>query len=880
MPVTLKSVSSLFRGLVRGVLEGPDDDAELPDGVDGYDITGRIGKGGMGAVYLAKDTNLDSNVAIKFVAGAYQADEEARRRFLREARAMAAVHHPNIVHVYGFGESDGRPYIVMEYVDGESLADRIKDNGPLDIDDALWVVHQTICALAAAWEKGLVHRDIKPSNLLVDDKAWLRVCDFGLAKPSRSANITAMTTESGDIAGTPHYMSPEQATGKELDFRADIYSLGVVLYELVVGRPPFRGDSPGALIAQHLETPVPDVSTTGRSKRWVQLAGLIAWMTEKDPERRPSSYDELLESVEGLIENPKAFAPWILERLRAKRRRRWLLSAAAVVVAAGLTGWGLWVGGYFDTPPTIAVLPFEYQGADSEWAHLGTIVADGLTAKFESSGATHAVPFATVRGLGRGEGVPEAAASLSADWVVSGDITVAGGDFVFGFELVSADGVTVRPGIHSGPITPLADTLDALADELFQILELAVENDTDLESLRTPTFEAWDHLAAGLELEEHWDDIGSLQEAASRYERALEADPEMAAAHARLAIVSLRLVRYGTVESAELIGRARTHAEQAYNRNPDLSEAMVAMGMAYVAAGDSALAERTLQRALVLAPGNDAALREVAELYLGLEQLDAAEAAYGEAIQVRPNYWGNYYALGRFFFVNRSDSERARLNLWRAIEENPDGTEALITLGALEYVEGDWEASAVYFERALQNDPLNNFARSNLAFLYYSQGLYERALTNWREVADAEPGVGINHANVGDALVRLDRPDEARPRFEEAVRLFRASLAATGRDPEKEGQLSMALAALAACDEAVSTARGAVELQPASQWVRYYALVAACRCDHLDWAEELAVGLIADDQLVLDIARVPDLQAVRELPGVRARLEGSGALSR
>jgi tRNA A-37 threonylcarbamoyl transferase component Bud32 len=215
----------------------------------------RIATGGMGEVWLAHDEVLNRDVAVKYLKPEYADDEGFRTRFLQEARSAAPLHHPGIATVFDFGDSDGPPYLVMEYVDGRPLSELLADGRPLDPDRAREIVQQAAAALAEAHAVGLVHRDVKPGNVLVTPDGTVKITDFGIA---RAADGLALT-ETGQVLGTPSYLSPEQAEGQSATAASDVYALGAVLFECLTGRRPFQADSPVAIALAHVREPVPDL---------------------------------------------------------------------------------------------------------------------------------------------------------------------------------------------------------------------------------------------------------------------------------------------------------------------------------------------------------------------------------------------------------------------------------------------------------------------------------------------------------------------------------------------------------------------------------------------------------------------------------------------
>ena len=247
-----------------------------------YRVEEEIGRGGMGIVYKAHEATLQRTVALKVLPADLARDDVFVKRFVREARAAARLSHPNIVAVYGVGQSDGAHYIAMEYVDGRSLARLVREQGALGAGQALDIARQAAEALAHAHKHGIIHRDIKPENIMVDESGRVKLMDFGLARALQSQS---KLTADGTRLGTPLYMSPEQVNGEPLDARTDIYSLGVVLYEMLTGTAPFAADTPLSLMYQITHKPFPDVSDVNPSVPEV-VAQVVADATAREPERR------------------------------------------------------------------------------------------------------------------------------------------------------------------------------------------------------------------------------------------------------------------------------------------------------------------------------------------------------------------------------------------------------------------------------------------------------------------------------------------------------------------------------------------------------------------------------------------------------------------
>jgi len=304
----------------------------------------QIGSGGMSTVYRAYDTTLERWVAIKLMHRDISSDPDQLERFRREARAVARLNHPHVVTVIDFGEDDGSPYIVLEFVEGETLKQRIRRMGKLPVGEAVAYAIEIGRALSAAHAELLVHRDVKPQNVLIDQEGRGKVTDFGIARSLEAHGLTA----TGRVLGTTDYVSPEQALGHEVTVQSDVYSLGIVLYEMLVGEPPFKAESQVAVAMKHVQQPMPDVQRVRPDVSSV-LAAVVDRATAKELDNRYATTSDLVHDLEQVlaIEAARAgettgeattvlqtlagdtteFAP-----LRLRRPRRWWLSVAAVTL--------------------------------------------------------------------------------------------------------------------------------------------------------------------------------------------------------------------------------------------------------------------------------------------------------------------------------------------------------------------------------------------------------------------------------------------------------------------------------------------------------------------------------------------------------------------
>src|SRR6478735_9090663 len=362
-----------------------------------YRLEAKLGSGGMSTVYLARDTTRDRQVAVKVLHREMSEQEDQLQRFRQEARAVAKLTHPNVVSVIDAGEDDGYPYIVFEYVKGETLKQRIGRVGALDPQEAIAYAIEVARGLSVAHARNLVHRDIKPQNVLIDDEGRAKLTDFGISRQLEQAGMTA----TGRVLGTTDYVAPEQAMGHGADPRSDIYSLGVVFYEMLIGQVPFHADSQVGVAMKHVNEELPDVQQR-RPEVSAAAALVVERATDKDPNRRYQDVGELIDDLSTALEVEAARAgsstgeatsildavPPANRKLSGPGRRSWvaiivaLLIAAAVLAAVQLISNGNIGGGGADKGkgsaiPTTSATDYDPQGDGHEVGSKVELAVDG-----------------------------------------------------------------------------------------------------------------------------------------------------------------------------------------------------------------------------------------------------------------------------------------------------------------------------------------------------------------------------------------------------------------------------------------------------------------------------------------------------------------------
>jgi TolB-like protein/predicted Ser/Thr protein kinase len=401
-----------------------------------YQILEELGRGGMGVVYKAEDTKLKRIVALKFLPPELTHISEVKERFMREAQAAAALDHPNICTVYEFDEAEEKTFISMAYVEGQSLRKKL-ESGPLELDEALRIALQVAQGLKMAHKKGVVHRDIKNANIMVTEDNQAKIMDFGLARMTGGTLITQEGTAMGTIA----YMSPEQARGEEVDQRTDIWSFGVVLYEMFGGQLPFKGEQDQAVVYSILNKK-PKPITELRTEIPVSIGQVIDKALEKNPDERYQHIDELLDDLKsisaGLIPEEIKVR---LRKAKLLRRKKTILyaGAASLIIVMAVLALTLFTG-RAETIDSIAVLPFENLTGDAEQEYFVDQVTDELIGQLaQISGLRRVISRTTVMEYkGVEKPLPEIARELNVDAVVEGTVYQVGENVRIRVQLVDA----------------------------------------------------------------------------------------------------------------------------------------------------------------------------------------------------------------------------------------------------------------------------------------------------------------------------------------------------------------------------------------------------------------------------------------------------------
>lgn len=702
---------------IRGFLEPPvlsaagEEDPPPPDlegrSLGSYRVLREIARGGMGWVYLAEDTTLGRRVALKVLPPEMAEDAGRLARFEREARIVAALSHPNIVTIHSIEEADGVRFLTMELVEGRPL-DRVAGRSPVPPERFLEIALPLTEAVAAAHERGVTHRDLKPANIMVTDEGHLKVLDFGVAKPREAAvgiggegeadGSTVTLTEAGAIFGTVTYMSPEQVLGREVDHRSDLFSLGVVFFELLTGERPFRGESAAEIVSAILRDEPPPASRL-RSDLPASADRLVDRCLEKEPDRRIQSARELLVELEELERE----------------------------VAAGASR----------RTPSMAVLPFldmspqKDQGYFCEGISEELINALGRIEHLRLASRTSSFQFqgeaADVREIGR---------RLGVSTVLEGSVRKAGDRIRVTAQLVNAaDGYRVWSDRYDRETRDIFAIQEEIAESIVEALELTL-NPRERRALRqvsTRDIEAYEYYLRGRRFFYRLSRRG-FQFARQLYERAIALDPNYALAHVGLADCCAFLSQYSERMRPNL-ERADEASRRALELDPELAEAHASRGLVLSLEGRHSEAEAAFDTALRLDPKLYEAYYFYARTCQARWDYAGAARLYEKAAEVRPEaYEAQRLLLKALAGMGAPTSrvEAAAREALRRVEDhlelNPDNARAYSFGAPCLLLLGERERAFEWSRKAEELEPDEPIIHYNKACLLSLDGEAEEAL--------------------------------------------------------------------------------------------------------------------------------------------------------
>jgi len=747
-----------------------------------------LGKGGMGEVYRAEDTRLKRTVALKRLSAHLRSDRIYRRRFEEEAERASSLNDAHVAAVYDVIEVQGEIFLVMEFVEGQNLRERIQH--PMSLEQFFGIAVQCAQALVAAHGHGIVHCDIKPENIMLTPEGQIKILDFGVAKRLVRPDQSTTVDRSRSVSGTPAYMSPEVLLEETPDGRADIFSLGVVFYEVLAGHHPFLA---GSFLATsdriRCETPAP--IHIFNSEIPEELEKLVNKAMAKEPGLRYASTRELLEQL-CLAENhitPTGLSR-VLPRKRKPKPKYRIVGVVAAALAAACLLAVLYHNGRMkntDTQQTsmhLAVLPFTSTIEDPNTKAFCDGLTETLAVKLTQLSGSHpiqVVPISEVRAEGI-TSVEQARKGFGVTIVLEGSLQESGNRARITYSLVDA---TSRRQLSADTITADFSDVFGLQDRVVESvvnmlgLQLQLSDRQVLVAHGTQEPAAYDYYLRGLGYLQDYHKVENVSSAIELFRSALERDPNYALAYAGLG--EAYSARYDATYEREWLDKAMQACEHAVTLDSESAKSRTCLGTVYARTGRYDEAVQQFQRAIQTEPTSDGAYRGLASAYERLGRLAEAENTYRLAIQVRPGYWAGYGWLGSFYSRQAKYAEAAR-EFSQAIALAPDDPHGYRMLGGVYIFMGDYGKAIEVLQHAIALFPTAE-AYSNLGIAYFNLRRFDDSVTALEQACTANTKDYDLCGNLARAYYwSPSKRNQARKMYERAIHLTEENLRVNNRD--------------------------------------------------------------------------------------------------
>jgi eukaryotic-like serine/threonine-protein kinase len=689
----------------------------LKETISHYHILRKLGAGGMGEVYLAEDAQLGRTVALKILPADAAHDRERMYRFLQEARTASALNHPNIAHIYEIGEFNGVSFIVMEYVEGQTLDAKINGR-PIDASESIKIGVEIADALTEAHAKGITHRDIKPSNIIVTSRGGVKVLDFGLAKVAKVTGAepqnvasdisTQIKTTPGTVMGTVLYMSPEQAMGREVDHRSDIFSLGTVLYEMITGRSPFSGKTMNEII-DRITHAQPEAIARFTYSISAELEHIIRKCLEKDRERRYQSAHELLIDLRNLQRDSNAGASKAAQS-RRKRSRKSINS--------------------------LAVLPFVNASAEPNAEYLSNGITESIINSLAQLPSLRVMARSTVfRYTGQEVDPQEVGRDLNVRAVLAGRVLRLGDRLIIKTELVdTTDGAQIWGEQYDRSPSDILAVQEEIAMKISEKLkiELTAHERRRVIKRYTENTEAYEAYLKG---RYYWNKrtAEGFKKGIEYFQQAIGKDPRYALAYTGLADSYILLATYNFLPPIEAISKAKVAAMKALEIDGKLAEAHISLA---TIEGENewnwSIAEKEFKRAIKINPS-----------YVTAHQW------YGEYLTV----------MGRF--------DEALAEIKRAHQLDPLSLAVNIALGDVSYYTRRYDEAVEQYGKTLEIDSNFAAAHSRLGSAYLQKAMYAEAIAEIEKARALSGGKPLIVAGLAYAFAVANEKDKARDLLDE-----------------------------------------------------------------------------------------------------------------